>query len=494
MNLPERPGKTDLVKDLDFSAGQYKPLFHPREGEMSKSKLMLLFLIASLFGLVVGPYDSTKGAGLPDSQTQGLDPSLPSMYLLGAEVQISTPSTPLDANRHKPAIAYNYVHKEFLVVWQNEWPGSWDIYAQRVSLTGQKVGSWFSITTGAEDRIQPAVAYNATNDEYLIVWMKEASSNVYEIWGRAIAWNNSSQKAEKQIITYPNRSFYGPRVAWNGYRNEYMVVWNAFDTTTGFPPGVPVDIAGARISGNWNTIHTSNILTTHSGPHQVDITYNIAMNEYFIAFVVVHTMATSGNDIYGLRVNGDTGTTVSPPGLIVIYEDDYDGGRKHQNHPAVATNEQNKYMVVWEHEFSATDHDIYGREYNVDGTPAGSYFTIASWTEDDTVPDLAAYGASNEWMAVWQRELGGGAGYSIHGFRWGSGSSPVPSYVFDVGNALFWEYKSPVVAAGSGNYLFAYELKKPPAIAPDQASLTTYQHIYGRTWWPEAIFLPLVVR
>jgi hypothetical protein len=461
---------------------------------MSRSRLIFLPLVAILLGLVVGPYYSTKSASLPGSQGPGLAPPLPSMYLLGSEVQISTPSIPIDANRHQPAVAYNYLHREFLVVWQNEWSGSWDIYAQRVSLAGQKVGSWFCITTGAEDRIQPAVAYNATNDEYLIVWMKEASSNVYEIWGRAIAWNNSSQKAEKQIITYPNRSFYGPRVAWNSFRNEYMVVWNAFDTTTGFPPGIPVDIAGARVSGNWSTIYTSNILTSDSGPHQVDITYNVAMNEYFVAFVVVHTMATSGNDIYGLRVNGVTGTPVNPPGPIVIYEDDFDGGRKHQNHPAVATNEQNKYMVVWEHEYDATDHDIYGREYNVNGTPVGSYFTISSWTEDDTVPALAAYGATNEWMAVWQRDLGSGAGYSIHGYRWGSGSPGVYSYLFDVGNAVFWEYKSPVVAAGQASYLIAYELKKPPAAAPDQASLATYQHIYGRIWWPEPVFLPLVMR
>ncbi len=60
------------------------------------------------------------------------------------------------------------------------------------------------------------------------------------------------------------------------------------------------------------------ILTTYANPHQVDLVYNLAMDEYFLAFVVVHTLATTGNDIYGLRVSW-YGAPVNPPGLIPIY-------------------------------------------------------------------------------------------------------------------------------------------------------------------------------
>jgi len=446
---------------------------------MKNKTCTVLFLVAGLI-LLAGVLAPMATAREGVWGTDWLNPLF--MYRFSPEVQLS-PSPQCDtSDEHTPAVAYNYVHHEYLVVWHNEWPaGGKDIYAQRVSDTGQLVGSWFAITSGAGDRFQPAVAYNAMNDEYLVVWMYEASADVYEIWGRAIAWNNSYQKAEKQIITYPDRSFWNPRVAWNSYRNEYLVVWNAFDTTTSFPPGIPSDIAGARVSGDWSTIYTSNILTTYSGPHQVDITYNLAMNQYFIAFVVVHTEATSGNDIYGLRVGWD-GSPVG--GLIEIYRDDIAGQRKHQNHPAVATNEQDKYMVVWEHEYDPTDHDIYAREYHVDGTPDGSYFTISSWTQDDTVPDVAANGANKEWVAVWQRALPSGSGYSIHGFRWGSAGSSAYTYLFDVINWTFYECKNPAVAADIPGYLIVYEEKAP---------LNKFD-IYGRMWWPEAVYLPLILR
>jgi hypothetical protein len=445
---------------------------------MKNKTCTVLFLVAGLI-LLAGTLAPLVVAREGVWGSDWLNPSF--IYRLGPEVQLS-PSPQCDtSDEHTPAVAYNYVHKEYLVVWHNEWPGgSKDIYARRVSKSGQ-ILSWFAITTGANNLVQPAVAYNAANDEYLVVWMKEVSSNVYEIWGRAIAWNNSYQKAEKQIITYPERSFWTPRVAWNSYRNEYLVVWNAFDTTDSFPPGIPSDIAGARVAGDWSTIYVSNILTTYSGPHQVDITYNVAMDEYFLAFVVIHTEATSGNDIYGLRVGWD-GSPVG--GLIEIYKDDIAGQRKHQNHPAVATNEQDKYMVVWEHEYTSTDHDIYAREYHVDGTPDGSYFTISSWTQDDTVPDVAANGANKEWLAVWQRALPSGSGYSIHGYRWGSAGSSAYTYLFDVINWTFYECKNPAVAADIPGYLIVYEEKVPP----------NKFDIYGRMWWPEAMYLPLILR
>jgi len=447
---------------------------------MKNKTRSILFLVASLI-LLVGVLAPVAVAREAVGGTDWLNP--PFMYRLGSEMQLS-PSPQCDtSDEHAPAVAYNYVQKEYLVVWDNEWPGgSRDIYARRVSDSGQ-VLSWFCVSTGTDNRLRPAVAYNATNGEYLIVWMKEVSSDVYEIWGRIIPWNGPGSNAEFKIISWTDRSFWTPRVAWNSYRNEYLVVWNAFNTTINFPPGVPNDIAGYRVSASGVVQNPGSplSLTTYSGPHQVDITYNVAMDQYFIAFVVIHTAATSGNDIYGLRVGWD-GSPVG--GLIEIYRDNIAGQRKHQNHPAVATNEQDKYMVVWEHEYSSTDHDIYGREYNVTGTPDGSYFTISSWTQDDTVPDVAANGANKEWVAVWQRALPSGSGYSIHGFRWGSAGSSAYTYLFDVANWTFVECKNPAVAADIPGYLIVYEEKVPP----------NKFDIYGRLWWPEAVYLPLILR
>lgn len=401
---------------------------------------------------------------------------VPQSYRLGDEVRLSPDGS---GERYQPAVAFNYLHGEYLVVWHNTWPGGGrDIYARRVSDTGQ-VLTWFCVTTGLTNRSNPAVAYNALNDEYLVVWMQEASPNVYEIWGRIIPWNSPGANADFLIISWANRSFWTPRVAWNTIHNEYMVAWNAFDTTASFPPGLPSDIAGYRVSasGVVQNPGSPSIFTTYATPHQVDMVYNVAMDEYFLVFVVVHTQVTTANDIYGLRVSWN-GVPANPPGLILISD-----SAKDENAPAVATNEQDRYMVVWELAYSSTDHDIFAREYNADGSPFGSYFTLASWTEDTTAPDIAANGQGKEWLAVWQQDLGGGGAFAIKGLRWGSYPSTY-TYFFDVANFAFWENQNPAVAADIPGYLIVYE---------GDSSMTN-RHIYGRMWWPETLYLPHVAK
>ncbi len=438
------------------------------------AKRMLFTILAAGIILLAGSANPGN-AGLETPQNTNANSALYS-YRMSGEFQLSTD---VNSEKYQPDVAYNYNHHESLVVWHNTWPGgSRDIYARRVSDSGE-VLSWFCVTTGVTNRSQPAVAYNGTTDEYLIVWMQEVGSNIYEIWGRIIPWNAPGTNADFQIIGWANRSFWSPRVAWNNNLNEYMVAWNAFDTTTSFPPGTPNDIAGYRVSysGVVQNAGSPLIFTYSDSPHQMDMNFNVTLNEYFLVFVVVHTQVTTGNDIYGLRVSWN-GAPVNPPGLIHICD-----LAKDQNTPAVATNGEDRYLVVWDHAYSSIDHDIYGREYYALGTPVGSYFTIASWTENTTAPAIAVHGENLEWLAVWQQELSGGTGYAIKGFRWGSNAT-IWTYFFDVANYAFWENENPAVSATASGFLIVYE----------GDSSTTYRHIFGRMWWGESQYLPLLLR
>lgn len=102
---------------------------------------------------------------------------------LGTDLEISA----LDNEQLLPAVAYNSHRQEFLVVWQNNWAGNRDIYAQRVSATGTLL-SWFAVTAGANDRAQPAVTYDPVNDRYLVVWIYDDLGNGadWDVYGRFI--------------------------------------------------------------------------------------------------------------------------------------------------------------------------------------------------------------------------------------------------------------------------------------------------------------------
>jgi hypothetical protein len=253
---------------------------------------------------------------------------------LDPEIQISLPTSP-ECDRYVPAVAYNYQHREYLVVWHNKWSGKRDIYARRISENGQLL-SWFAVSTGTNDRVQPAVAYNATNDEYLVVWMYDVNGDgsTYEIWGRTVAWNGSSMGSEFQIITWPNRTFWTPSVAWNSLRNKYMVVWNALDATT----SLPTDVAHAILSDSGTKLYGA-VITTADQPHQADVTYNVAADEYLVVWRRMWTAADG--DIRAARLEGFSGAVVTPPGVFTVNATTED-----QLLPAVATNQQHRYMVL----------------------------------------------------------------------------------------------------------------------------------------------------
>jgi hypothetical protein len=392
---------------------------------------------------------------------------------LGSEIQISLPTSP-ECDRYRPGVAYNWVHDEYLVVWHNTWPdGHRDIYARRVSESGQLL-SWFAVSAGPNDRVQPAVAYNATADEYLVVWMYDVNGDgsAYEIWGRTIAWNGAYQNPEFQIITHSDRTFWTPRVAWNSIRNEYMVVWSAFDATT----FLPTDVAHAILSPSGNKLFGA-IITDAYQPHQADITYNVAKNEYLVVWR--RMWAAGDGDIKAARLGGFSGQVVTPPGVFTI-----NALTEDQLLPAVTTNQQDRYMVVWQHAFPGPccDWDIRGQELDVNGNLVGSPFFMAASTDDETSPAIVARpGTGRDYLAVWQRSSS--TGEEI----WAYHRKDAHIEVFEVAAAAFWDHESPAVAWGRVASLIVYE-------GDAQGDPTVYRHIYGRRWVPNAVYLPLIVR
>ena len=393
---------------------------------------------------------------------------------LSPEILISEAASMPQADRYAPDVAANYVRGEYLVVWHNKWPdGRRDVYARRVSGGGRPL-SWFAITTGASDRLQPAAAFNAADAEYLVVWMQDASGTgtQYEIWGRIVAWDGSYQKPEFKIISWPGRSMWTPRVVYNHNRNQYLVVRSAFDTTT----KLATDVSSMLLDNKGNLLQ-GRVLTTSTYPHQADVAYGWATDEYLVVFVRSYTQATTGNDIYGLRVSA-ANAVVSPPGVITIHS-----GPQNQNAPRVASDGKGDYMVIWEYEFQPTDRDIHARRMKQNGQPDGAKFTVSNWPQDESNPVVvASFGSTPEYLAVWQRVMAQGT--ALAATRWGDAldkqriSFPEP---------ISYESVKPAVDFARPNYLIASE-------GDSTGNPMVSRQIYGRIWAPYAAWLPVMVR
>jgi hypothetical protein len=434
-------------------------------------KITSTVLAAGVVALAVGAIPISAAR----SQSSGLSStSAAASHRLGAEIRLS-PSPQCDSgHRGTSAVAYNPVHEEYLVAWTNEWPdGKMDIYARRVSESGQ-VLDWFCVASGlgsggdGKSRLIPSVVYNAAEDQYLVVWMYEVSSNDYEIWGKRIPWNGPGSYAEFRIFDWPNRNFWMPRVAWNSARNEYLVIWNAATSTL---PSQATDVAGHRVSadGVVQNPGVPIIITAIDQPHEADLVYSADLGGYMVVWTRVS--ATTSYDVYGAFLDPD-GTKITPPGQFPI-----SAGPGAQHSPAAATNEENRYMVVWT-DTTAGNGDIYGRVFRANGSPFTNPFALASTADYETYPDVAT-DATGQYLTVWVRETSSGDNI-VARLRDSDGTLAAPVNVF----APFWDTDKAAVTCAVPGCLIAYL----------RGSSSAPYHIYGRLYWPQGIYLPLVLR
>jgi hypothetical protein len=394
--------------------------------------------------------------------------------LLSPEVQISAPDLLYDQER--PAIAYNLNHDEYMVVWYNDRPYTQDITVRRVSSQGGLLSQFF--VSDGENCVHPDLAYNITNDEYLVVWSQlkvittaPAEEYRWEIWGRIIGWNAPGSNSPFVIASWSDLNLDYPRVAYNAYRNEFMVVWQTSQVVNGAQTG----IGRQRLYNNGTSPTTPAYLTGGSPTNQgtPDIDYSLAGDNYLVAWV--EPGPTAQPNIYVGTLNYQGSVPVSKLQLESYYQD-YE-----QQRPAVAANNSNGFMVVF-NLFAPPDMDIYGREVLINGTIVDLTYLVSIDADiDEKNPAIASGPGSKEYFTVFEYETPGGT--AIKALRWGNADIYREIVLAEPG---LGDNTYPAVMAGKPGMLAAYEwVSFNPSDDKD---------IYGRVYWPEVAFLPLVIR
>jgi hypothetical protein len=258
-------------------------------------------------------------------------------------------------------------------------------------------------------------------------------------------------------------------LAWNSYRNQYMVSWQ----TSLVSSGQLLGIGRRRLSNTGSFLTNADYITGIGATNQgfPDISYNLAADGYLVVWA---EPGSSAINIYGGRL--DWAGSLQGSKFAVA------ASNNEQQKPAIATNKQDRYMVVWQ-ELVDGDWDIYGIEVNsFTGVPLPTQYLIAIYYNiDETTPDIACNASAEECMTVWQQTTG--SGEAINAVRWGSHAD---TYVFEVAPGGFGDNKNPAVATDIPGYLIAYEWTSwTPGIEGD---------IYGRLWWPEVLYLPIILR
>jgi LPXTG-site transpeptidase (sortase) family protein len=340
------------------------------------------------------------------------------------------------------AVAYNSTHNEFLVVWSgDETNNEFEIYGQRINaVTGTEVGNNdFRISDMVDDADFPAVVYNSTADEYLVVWQgdeRAGGQTEWEIYGQRIygdrslgdeVGNNDFRISDMGPDGDGSYDAQAPSLAYNSTNNEYLVVWEGDDNTAPLVDN-ELEIFGQRLSATGVEVGNNDFRLSDMGTNGVtsqdaqspDVAYNSTNNEYLVIWQGDERAGGQteweiyGQRIYGDRTSGDEVgnndfrlSDMGPDG-----NGSYDGIR-----PAVAYNSSsNEYLVAWEGDdntapFVNDEYEIFvqrvygnrasGDELGTNDLRISDMGPSGNNAYDASGPDITYNSGSDEYLVVW---------------------------------------------------------------------------------------------
>lgn len=372
--IPENPLKTKGFVAFWLKRRKLGRLSGPRRQRqkpvVSKSLVRLVRCLFFTFGLLILAPWTSAGSMAVRAQRDVTD-----LEIGVNDFRISnTPDTTGNLGATLNAdVAYNPDSDEYLVVWEAQEfdvsPFEYEIFSQLLAGDGTPIGSAVQIsytgvgTDGSVAR-EPAVAYNATDHEYLVVWFSdEYAAHQYDIFGlrldaSGMPIGSLSFPVSKMDGTSFSRAR-GPDVVWDPDGDRYLVVWQGIDSS--------------------------------AGTHQTSEIFG-------------QLLAPDGTRLppYEVRISsmGDDG---DPDATTMALS------------PAVAYNPNSaEFLIVWEGDDSDLNttyrSEIYGQRLDSSLAEIGADFLISETglsAADDLIalrPDVAYNADSDQYMVVWQGE------------------------------------------------------------------------------------------
>jgi hypothetical protein len=386
---------------------------------------------------------------------------------MSSEIVVSA----LNNEKVRPAVAYNAKHGEYLVVWQNIWPGNSDIYGQRIGEDGQ-LRSWFAISAGSNDRVQPAVAYDPDHDRYLVTWVHDVSGNGsnWDVRGRIVPWDGPSQALTEFVICDWPTTQWNPEIAYGRSQDEFLVVWWTDH------PSVPDYVSGRRINATTGVPADTPFAIAHQPSHKrilPDVAYNLSRNEYLVTY-------HDDQDIWGTRLQGNGN-------ILGGGEFGIAGWPSAEIEPVVAScDREDQYLVVWQSLQSGTHYDIYARFITGSGTPDTVHHIFGDPVHQ-VAADVTCVSNGSLYIVTWQNQFSTITGpYGILGRMISSEKRMGDAFTLMSPTAgIQAEFTRPATAGGRAQFLTAWEHERAG---------TAYQDIHARLATPFSLYIPFVQR
>jgi hypothetical protein len=339
-----------------------------------------------------------------------------------------------------PAVAMDD-NANFVITWQDDRNGNYDIYAQRYNPQGTPSGSNFKVNddAGTASQNYPVVAKDGSGN-FVIAWTDYRSGP--DIYAQRYSSNGSPAGSNFKVNDdVGGFAQYYPAVTADHLGN-FVVTW--MDIRNG-----NYDIYAQRYNASGNPLGANFKVNDDAGT--LDQRYPAIGVDGVGNFVITwQDFRDVISDIYAQRYQ----SAGVPQGSNFKVNDDY--GTAVQNVPAIAIDSSGKFLIVWEdHRYDAGD--VYLQRYSSSGTPVGSNLMVNDdgGTITQIQPTVAMNGSGNA-VVTWQDFRNGP--YDIYAQRYDPLGNPQGSNLKvndDAGTAS--QYNPAVAMANSGNFVITWQ-------------------------------------
>ncbi len=340
---------------------------------MRRQRTLVALTTAVLVSILLAADSSSAAAPEPGPGIAGTP--LRRLALVGNDFDLSTGTT---VQRLSPSVAYNRTDNQYLVVWfDGRNPHNNDIFGQRVSAAGSLAGANIPIMEFPDSQSDPSVAYNSTDNQYLVAWQTQQSGFFNDVRGRRISASGALLGGDFFI----GNAGFETSMAYNATANQYLV------TGRGMGNGV----RGQRVAGNGSLAGSGIVIATAGSPApNGQVAYNPNANEYLATW----RNQTDGN-LQGQRISASGALLGSP----IIISSLYVGG---QHAAGVAFDDTlNRYLVVFR---DTAANNVMGQFVSSTGSLIGVNFYLAVGLESAPSTPHVAYSAGDRAFVIVTRQ------------------------------------------------------------------------------------------
>ena len=321
------------------------------------------------------------------------------------------------------------------------------------------VGTDTDVARDAQNLTDPGMAYNATANEYLVVWEGDglATDNELEIFGQRVSPSGAELGTDFRISNMgtdgdANRDGARPAVAYNPTANEYLVTWDG----DGLGLDDEFEIFGQRVSAAGTELGTDfRISTVGTDPDftrdgaAAAVAYNPSANEYLVSWTADGLAVDDELEVFGQRVSAAGAEVGTDDFRISNVGTDNDANRDAGGSAVAYNATANEYVVTWAGDGLATDNEneVFGQRVSAAGAQVGTDdFRISNVGTDgvtsrgaptlvDFVTAVAYNATANEYLVTWPADgLATDNEYEVFGQRVSAAGSEVGTDDFRISN------------------------------------------------------------